>query len=85
MPNLIEATRRYWRKLDEVELAYRHGELSLPEVDARVAELMTELGNERRAALRFLAGSVKRSWQSQQELWLGSVAVLVLTYAWIVT
>jgi hypothetical protein len=83
MPNLLEATRQYWRKLDEVELAYQRGELSLPEVDTRVNELMTELGDERRAAFRFFVDGLKRSWQTQQEVWLGSVAVLMLTYVWI--
>ncbi len=30
-PNLIEATKEYWRKLDELEAAYQQGEIPLEE------------------------------------------------------
>lgn len=84
IPNLLQATNDYWRKLDELEAAYQQGEVSLEEVDARVATLMTELGQERRAALRFLLNNVGRIWQEQQELVVGLGLIGALTYAWIV-
>ena len=52
-PNLLEATKEYWRKLDELEAAYQQGEIPLEEVDARVTELMAELAQERRAAFTY--------------------------------
>lgn len=83
MPNLLDATRRYWRNLDQLEAAYQRGEISLAEVDQRVAVLMTDLGQERRAALRFLWDNLLRSWSEQRDLWLGTAMVLVLCYVWI--
>ncbi|MBW4523575.1 MAG: hypothetical protein KME18_00045 [Phormidium tanganyikae FI6-MK23] len=85
MPNLIEATNEYWRKLNELQVAYQRGEVPLEEVDVRVESLMAELGQERRATVRFLLGSVSRIWQEQQELVVGLGVIGVLTYAWIVT
>lgn len=82
VPNLIEATNQYWRQLDELEAAYQRGEVSLEEVDAKVAVLMTELGQERRAAVRFLLTNVSRVWREQQ-LVIGLGLVSILTYAWI--
>ena len=49
-PNLLEATREYWRKLDELETAYKQGRISIEEVDASVNVLMEELGREPGAA-----------------------------------
>ncbi|HEY9696106.1 MAG TPA: hypothetical protein V6D10_02510 [Trichocoleus sp.] len=84
IPNLLEATNEYWRKLNELEAAYQRGEVSLEEVDTRVATLMAELGQERRATLRFLMGNVSRIWNEQRELVVGLGLVGVLTYAWAV-
>jgi hypothetical protein len=84
IPNLLEATNEYWRKLNELEAAYQRGEVSLEEVDARVAILMAELGQERRATMRFLLDNVSRIWQEQRELVLGLGLLGVLTYSWIV-
>jgi hypothetical protein len=84
IPNLIDATNQYWRKLDELEGAYQRGEVSLEEVDAKVATLMAELGEERRASVRFLLDNVSRIWQEQRELVVGLALVGVLTYTWIV-
>lgn len=81
-PNLLEATKTYWRKLDELEAAYHRGELSLEEVDARVADLMTELGQERRSALRFFASGVSRFWQEQPEIIVGVASIGALVYLW---
>lgn len=83
-PNLLEATNEYWRKLNELEAAYQRGEVSLEEVDARVAILMAELGQERRATMRFLLDNVSRIWQEQREFVLGLGLIGVLTYSWIV-
>lgn len=83
IPNLLEATTDYWRKLNELEAAYQRGEVSLEEVDARVAALMAELGQERRATLRFLVDNVTRVWSEQREWVVGLGLIGVLTYAWI--
>lgn len=84
VPNLFAATNDYWRKLNQLEAAYQRGEVSLEEVDARVKELMAELGQERRAALRFLWDSIGRVWQEQREVVIGLGLVGGLTYAWMV-
>lgn len=84
IPNLLEATNEYWRKLNELEAAYQRGEVSLEEVDARVAVLMAELGQERRASVRFLLDNLSRVWQEQRELVVGLGLIGVLTYGWIV-
>jgi hypothetical protein len=83
-PNLLEATRQYWRKLDELELAYQQGEVSLEEVNGRVKELMAELGQERRAAMQFFFGSLSRFWAEQKEVAIGLGLIGMLTYTWIV-
>lgn len=85
IPNLIEATNEYWRKLNELEAAYQRGEVSLEEVDATVAVLMAELGEERRATIRFLMDNVSRIWHGQREIIISLGLVGVLTYAWAVT
>ncbi|MBD1909224.1 MULTISPECIES: hypothetical protein [unclassified Leptolyngbya] len=84
IPNLLEATNDYWRKLDELEAAYQRGDVSLEEVDAKVATLMAELGQERRAAVRFLLDNVTRVWREQRELVVGLGLIGALTYAWVV-
>ncbi|MBD2463344.1 hypothetical protein H6G89_20130 [Oscillatoria sp. FACHB-1407] len=84
IPNLLEATNEYWRKLNELESAYQRGEVSLEEVDVRVATLMAELGQERRATIQFLLGNVNRIWNEQRELVIGLGLIGVLTYTWMV-
>jgi hypothetical protein len=84
IPNLLEATNEYWRKLNELEAAYQRGDVSLEEVDARVATLMAELGQERRATIRFLMDNLNRLWNEQREIIVSLGLVGVLTYAWIV-
>lgn len=83
IPNLLEATNDYWRKLNELEAAYQRGEVTLEEVDARVATLMAELGQERRATIRFLIDNVNRVWREQREMMVGLGLIGVLTYGWI--
>jgi hypothetical protein len=84
-PNLLEATKDYWRKLNEVDAAYQRGDLSIEEVDARVHQLMAELGQERRATFRFLWDGVQRFWSEQKEVIVGATLMGVLTYAWVVS
>jgi hypothetical protein len=83
-PDLQAATRNYWRKLDQLEATYQRGEVSLAEVDVRVAELMAELGQVRRAALSAVWGQLKHQWQTQREAIVGVVLLVGLTYAWFV-
>lgn len=84
IPNLLEATNDYWRKLDELEISYQRGEVSLEEVDTKVAELMAELGQKRRSSLRFLWNSLGRFLDENKEFVLGIGALSALTYVWIV-
>ncbi len=83
MPNLLEATNNYWRELNALEAAYQRHELSIQEVDARVAALMAELGRERRAALAVFFHGLRQLWQEQREPILGVSILGVLTYAWV--
>lgn len=84
MINLIESTKDYWRKLDELEAAYKRGDVSVEEVDVRVAQLMDELGHERRVTLRYIRQSVLRLWQEQRETLLSFAFLAILTYAWFI-
>ena len=84
IPNLLEATKEYWRNLNELDTEYQRGEVSLEEVNARVAKLMVGLGRERRASVKFLLDNVSRIWHEQKELVVGLGMVCALTYAWIV-
>lgn len=84
LPNLLEATKRYWQELDNVEAAYQQGDLSIQEVDSKVHQLMEELGAERRAAFRFLFDNLLRIWNEQRETVVGVLLVGILTYAWFV-
>lgn len=83
MPNLFEATNTYWRELNKLEAAYQRHELSLQEVDARVAALMAALGQERRAAFASSLNGLRYLWQEQREPILGVSLLGVLTYAWV--
>jgi hypothetical protein len=83
MINLLQATRDYWKKLDAVEAAYQRGELSVPEVNARVHDLMAELGATRRQALKELWASAQVTLSQQREAIAGTVAVGLLAYLWL--
>jgi hypothetical protein len=83
MINLLQATRDYWKKLDAVEAAYQRGELSVPEVNARVHDLMAELGATRRQAFKDLWASAQVTLSQQREAIAGTVAVGLLAYLWL--
>ena len=84
-PNLIEATKEYWRKLDELEGAYQQGQISLKEVDAKVAELMRELAIERRAAFTYLWHGCQHWLTAQREILIGLAILALVTYSWVLT
>lgn len=84
LPDLIDATRDYWRQLDEVEAAYRRNELTADEVDAKVKALMVELGQTRRQLLQD-SWAIAQTFATQQGEALAGVAALgVLAYVWLV-
>ena len=83
--DLISATRRYWRQLDEVEAAYNRGDMTRPEVNDAVQRLMTELGTARRQAIRDLWASTQHFLQQQRDLVAGTAAIGILAYLWLVT
>ena len=85
LPNLVAATHDYWKKLDRLEAAYQNGEVSLEEVDARVAELMTELAAERRATFRLFGQSFWYWLNSQREVVVGIVVAVIAIYLWLTT
>jgi hypothetical protein len=82
--DLTEATRDYWQKLDEVEAAYKRDEMTLQEVDAEVQQLMTELGNARRRALKDFWASFQVFVSQQREAIAGTAAIAALSYLWLV-
>ncbi|MEP0865501.1 hypothetical protein NDI37_13600 [Funiculus sociatus GB2-A5] len=82
--DLLEDTRDYWRKLDELEAAYKKGEVSLQEVDAKVKLLMTELGRSRKQALSYFVSSFRAKWSQQPEIIVGVAVLGIITYAWAV-
>ncbi len=84
-PNLLEATKEYWHKLDELEAAYQQGEISLEEVDALVAELMAELAIERRAALTYFWHGWQHWLMTQRETLIGLAILALVAYAWVLT
>lgn len=85
IPDLLEATQDYMKKLDALEAAYQRDEVSLEEVDARVKVLMTELGQSRRQAFSALAASLRHTLQTNREAVAGALGLGVLTYAWLIT
>ncbi len=84
-PNLLEATKEYWRKLDELEVAYQQGKISLEEVDTRVAELIAELAVERRAAFTYFRYSCQHWLTTQKETLIGLAILALVTYVWVLT
>lgn len=82
-PDLIGATRAYWRKLDEVEAAYRRDELTLEEVNIRVRDLMAELGQTRQQTLREAWAILQTFMQQQGEALAGVAAIGILAYVWL--
>lgn len=84
IPDLMQATRRYWRQLDELEAAYQRGEVSVQEVNARVQQLMEELGQTRREALRAVWASLQHFVQQQRDAIAGAAAIGLLAYVWLV-
>jgi hypothetical protein len=84
LPDLIGATRDYWRKLDAVEAAYRRHELTAAEVNAEVKALMVELGQTRRQMLRDSWAIVQTFARQQGDALAGVAALGVLAYVWLV-
>ena len=85
LPNLLQATKEYWRKLDELEVAYQQGEIPLEEVDPRVAELIAELAQERRAAFTYFWHGWQHWLTTQRETIIGLAILVLVTYAWVLT
>jgi len=83
IPDLIDATTDYWKKLDELEAAYQRDEVSLSEVDARVQELMTDLGRSRRKALTAFWASFRYTVRQQWEAIAGVACIATLTCVWL--
>ncbi|WP_099239379.1 hypothetical protein [Synechococcus sp. BDU 130192] len=84
-PNLLNATQEYWRKLDALEARYQQGEISLQEVDAEVARLMRELGDERRRSLRSFKNMLQGWFRDQKEFVYGLLLVVVVAYGWAIS
>lgn len=84
-PNLLEATTTYWQKLDQLEARYRKGDISLDEVNRRVAELMAELGEARRLSMAFVWHSLQRVLTHQRETVVGLAIIALVTYGWTVS
>jgi hypothetical protein len=84
-PNLLEAAKEYWHKLDRLEAAYQQGEIPLEEVDARVAELMIELAQERRAAFSYCWHGCQHWLTTQRETLIGLATLGIVTYAWLLS
>ena len=82
-PNLLEATKEYWRKLDQLEAAYQQGEISLKEVDKRVADLKADLTQECRAAFAYFQRGWRHWLTTQRESLIGLGAMALVTYAWV--
>lgn len=84
-PNLLESTKEYWRKLDELEVAYQQGDVSLDEVNVQVAELMKELGQKRRLAISTAWNGIQYWFKTQKETVLGLVMVSLVAYIWVLS
>lgn len=84
LPDLIGATRDYWRQLDAVEAAYRRGELTLDQVNAQVKALMADLGKTRRQLLRDSWAILQNFGRQQGDALAGITALGALAYVWLV-
>ncbi len=82
-PNLFEATKTYWRKLDELEAAYQQGKVSTEVVNETVAELMAELAQERRAAFTFVVQTGQHWLGQQKDTLLGLAIFAIAIYGWV--
>lgn len=82
--DLSSATRKYRKKLDKVEAAYKRNELTIEEVDAEVQRLMTELGDARRRALREFWASLQYFVRQQRDEIATLTALGLLAYLWLV-
>ena len=83
-PNLLNATQEYWRKLDELESAYKQDQISLEEVDQRVSELMAELAQERRSTFNYLKYRSQTWLAEQKSNLIGLGLIVVAIYSWLV-
>jgi len=83
IPDLMEATRDYWRELDKLEAAYQRGDVSIAEVNAKVRKLMTDLSRSRRESFAYLFSGIRRVWNEQREAIVGVAGLGVLTYGWL--
>lgn len=83
IPDLMEATRDYWRELDKLEAAYQRGDVSIAEVNAKVRKLMTDLSRSRRESFAYLFSGIRRLWNEQREAIVGVAGLGVLTYGWL--
>jgi hypothetical protein len=81
-PDLFEATKIYWRKLDDLEASYQKGEVSLEEVDAQVAKLMADLAQERRVVFAQVWRSLQNQLSEQREVILGFTSLVLAVYLW---
>jgi hypothetical protein len=84
IPDLIGATRDYWRKLDQLEAAYRRNEFTPKEVNAQVKALMVELGQTRRQLLRDSWAIFQAFIARQGDALAGVTALGALAYVWLV-
>lgn len=84
LPDLIGATRDYWRQLDAVEAAYRRGELTPDQVNAQVKALMADLGKTRRQLLRDSWAILQNFGRQQGDALAGITALGALAYVWLV-
>ncbi len=84
-PSLFEATKTYWRKLDELDAAYQQGKIPLQEVDAKVAELMADLAQERRTALTFTWQTLQQWLVNRRETVFGAAIAVIAVYGWMLT
>lgn len=82
LPNLLEATTTYWRKLDQLEAMYQRGDISLDDVDRRVTELLAELGEERRLAVMFVWQNIQLVLPHQRDTMVGLGLIALVTYGW---
>lgn len=83
IPDLIDATADYWKKLDELEAAYQRDEVSLPEVDARVKQFTDELGRSRQEALSAFWASLQHTVTQQRDTIAGVIGIAALSFVWL--